>query len=98
MAVEVVKDQRDPKRSSKCHKSDFLPSVRPSLVSLILIFFCGYLWMKTAAAKDHLLAVERQLDMISKEFQAGKSSIQPTTGFTAQPQSGKNSFSTKNNS
>lgn len=45
--------------------------------------------MKTAATKDHLLAVERQLDMISKEFQAGKSSIQPTTGFTAQPQSAK---------
>ena len=54
--------------------------------------------MKTAATKDHLLAVERQFNMISKEFQAGKSSIQPTTGFTAQPQSGKNSFSTKNNS
>ena len=77
----------DHKRSSKYRIIDFLPSLKPSLVTLILTFFCAYLWMKTTAANDRLFMMEKQMTVLSKESRAGKNAFEPTRLF----QSGKNS-------
>jgi len=57
--------------SSRSYKSsrarDLLPSVRPSYVSLILVFVCGFLCLKNEATNDRLLAVENRLQMLPRK-------------------------------
>ena len=58
----------DSSRSSKSYRvRDFLPAVRPSYLSVILVFFCGFLWLKNEVTNDRLLALENQLPILPRE-------------------------------
>ena len=62
--AEMADSSRSYKSSRAC---DMLPSVRPSYVSLILVFVCGFLWLKNEATNDRLLTVENQLKMLPRK-------------------------------
>ena len=63
---EVAK-MADSSRSYKSSRArDLLPSVRPSYVSLLLVFVSGFLWLKNEATNDRLLAVENRLQMLPR--------------------------------
>ena len=48
--------------SSKSHRLfDFVPSVKPSVVSVILLFVCGVLWVKNETTNERLIALESRL-------------------------------------
>ena len=55
-----------PLNSSKSHRLfDFVPSVKPSVVSVILVFVCGVLWVKNETTNERLLALESRLHCFS---------------------------------
>jgi len=41
---------------------DFLPSVKPSYMSLILVLVCGMNLMRNESTNDRLLALENQME------------------------------------
>ena len=48
--------------SSKSHRLlDLVPSLKPSVVSVILVFVCGVLWMKNETTNERLIALESRL-------------------------------------
>ena len=50
--------------SSKSHRFvDFLPSIRPSFLSLVVLFACGCLWMKNETTNERLRALESSINM-----------------------------------
>ena len=54
--------------SSKSHRLfDFVPSVKPSVVSVMLVFVCGCLWVKNETTNDRerLIALESRLHCFS---------------------------------
>ena len=52
--------------SSKSHRLfDFIPSVKPSVVSVILVFVCGVLWVKNETTNKRLIALESRLHCFS---------------------------------
>ena len=51
---------------SKSHRLfDFIPSVKPSVVSVILVFVCGFLWVKNETTNKRLIALESHLHCFS---------------------------------
>ena len=51
-----------PLSSSKSHLAlDLVPSVKPSVVSVILVFVCGVLWVKNEGTNEGLVALESRL-------------------------------------
>ena len=55
-----------PSNSSKSHRLfDFVPSVKPSVVSVILVFVCGVLWVKNETTNERLIALESRLHCFS---------------------------------
>ena len=49
--------------SSKCQRLlDFVPSIRPSFLSVILVFLCGCLWVKNETTKERLIALESRIN------------------------------------
>ena len=55
-----------PLNSSKSHRFfDFVPSVKPSVVSIILVFVCGVLWVKNETTNERLNALESRLHCFS---------------------------------
>ena len=44
---------------------DFVPSIRPSFLSVILVFVCGYLWVKNETTKERLIALESRINCFS---------------------------------
>ena len=53
-------------KSSKSHRvRDLLPSVRPSYLSLILVFVCEFLLLRNESTNDRLLALEKQMNILS---------------------------------
>ena len=85
--------EEDPKQSSKCCFTDFLPSTRPSLLSVVLIFVCGCLWMNNESLRTRRLAVEHRLQTLSKECRANEELLtQASTPFTSHAPSGKRNF------
>ena len=55
-----------PLKSSKSHRLfDFVPSVKPSVVSVILVFVCGVLWVKNETTNEQLIALESRLHCFS---------------------------------
>ena len=55
-----------PLDSSKSHRLfDFVPSVKPSVVSVILVFVCGVLWVKNETTNERLIALESRLHCFS---------------------------------
>ena len=64
VAVELKKMK--PLNSSKSHRLfDFVPSVKPSFVSVILVFVCGVLWVKNETTNERLIALESRLHCFS---------------------------------
>ena len=54
--------------SSKSHRLlDFLPSIRPSFLSVVLLFACGCLWMKNETTNGRLTALETRINMFPLE-------------------------------
>ena len=52
--------------SSKSHRLfDFVPSVKPSVVSVMLVFVCGCLWVKNETANKRLIVLESRLHCFS---------------------------------
>ena len=81
--------EMDVKRASKSSRvCDFLPSIRPSYVSLILIFVCGFLWLKYEATNDRLLELDNQLKMLRTEWKDEEKSMKEEQATTSP--SGKN--------
>ena len=73
-----------PKRASKSSRvCDFLPSITPSYVSLILIFVCGFLWLKYEAANDRLLELDNQLMVFRMELKDERKSVREEQGATS---------------
>ena len=55
-----------PLNSSKSHRLfDFVPSAKPSVVSVILVFVCGVLWVKNETTNERLIALESRLHCFS---------------------------------
>ena len=54
------------KSSSKSHRvRDFLPTVKPSYLSLILVLVCATNLMRNKSTSDRLLALEKQMEILS---------------------------------
>ena len=50
--------------SSKYHRFvDFLPSIRPSFLSVVVLFACGCLWVKNETTNERLIALETRINM-----------------------------------
>ena len=48
--------------SPKSHRLlDFVPSIRPSFLSVMLVFVCGYLWVKNETTNERLIALESRI-------------------------------------
>ena len=43
---------------------DFVPSIRPSFLSVILVFVCGCLWVKNETTNNWLFALEYRIDYL----------------------------------
>ena len=51
--------------AAKSHRLlDFVPSIKPSFLSVMLVFVCGYLWLKNEATNERLLALESRIDYL----------------------------------
>ena len=51
--------------SPKSHRLlDFVPSIRPSFLSVILVFVCGCLWVKKETTNERLIALESRIDYL----------------------------------
>lgn len=62
-------EAREMESASRIPKSlqvlKFLPSVRPSYLSLILVFVCGMNLLRIETTNDRLFALEKQMKMLS---------------------------------
>ena len=57
---------------SKSHRvRDFLPSVKPSYLSLILVLVCGMIFIRNESTNDRLKVLEKQMKILT----ASKSSV-----------------------
>ena len=73
------------KSSSKSHRArEFLPSVKPSYLSLILIFVCTTNLLRNESTSDRLLALEEQIKTLS----SSKSSVKPGSQANYEDMSG----------
>jgi len=43
---------------------DFVPSIRPSILSVILVFVCGCLWVKNETTNERLIALQSRIDYL----------------------------------
>ena len=43
---------------------DFVPSVRPSFLSVMLVFVCGCLWLKNETTNERLIALQSRIDWL----------------------------------
>ena len=51
-----------PLNSPKSHRIlDFVPSVRPSFLSVMLVFVCGCLWVKNETTNKRLITLESRV-------------------------------------
>ena len=52
--------------ATKSHRLlDFVPSIRPSFLSVMLVFVCGCLWLKNETTNERLIALESRIDYLS---------------------------------
>ena len=74
--------------SSKSHRFvDFLPSVRPSFLSLVVLFACGCLWIKNETTNERLTALELRINMFPVEVlvKTGCSAMENSDRTTLNP-------------
>ena len=51
--------------SAKSHRLlNFLPSIKPSFLSVMLVFVCGCLWVKNETTNERLLTLESRIDYL----------------------------------
>ena len=51
--------------ATKSHRLlDFVPLIKPSFLSVMLVFVCGYLWLKNEATNERLFALESRIDYL----------------------------------
>ena len=51
--------------SPKSHRLlDFVPSIRPSFLSVVLVFVCGCLWVKNETTNERLIALQSRIDYL----------------------------------
>ena len=51
--------------AAKSHRLlDFVPSIKPSFLSVILAFVCGCLWLKNETTNERLFALESRIDYL----------------------------------
>ena len=51
--------------SPKSHRLlDFAPSIKPSFLSVILVFVCGCLWVKNETTNEQLIALQSRIDYL----------------------------------
>ena len=51
--------------ATKSHRLlDFVPSIKPSFLSVMLVFVCGCLWVKKEKTNERLLALESRIDYL----------------------------------
>ena len=51
--------------ATKSHRFlDFVPSIKPSFLSVLLVFVCGCLWVKNETTNERLLALESRIDYL----------------------------------
>ena len=51
--------------SPKSHRLlDFVPSIRPSFLSVMLVFVCGCLWVKNETTNERLIALQSRIDYL----------------------------------
>ena len=43
---------------------DFAPSIKPSFLSVILVFVCGCLWVKNETTNEQLIALQSRIDYL----------------------------------
>ena len=54
-----------PLNATKSHRLlDFVPSVKPSFLSVMLVFVCGCLWVKNETTNERLLALKSRIDYL----------------------------------
>ena len=64
---------------------NFFPSIRPSFLSVVLVFVCGYLWVKNETTNERLIALESRVNLfpcvqsVSTE-NTDRISLSPTKG------------------
>ena len=44
---------------------EFVPSIRPSFLSIVLVFVCGCLWVKNEATNERLISLESLIYCVS---------------------------------
>ena len=55
-----------PLNTSRSHRLlDFVPSVRPSFLSVMLVFVCGCLWVKNTTINERLVELESRIHCFS---------------------------------
>ncbi|CAH3166266.1 unnamed protein product, partial [Porites lobata] len=45
---------------------DFVPSLRPSFLSVVLVFVCGCLWVKNETTNERLIALESRVNLFPR--------------------------------
>ena len=83
--------------SSKSHRSrllDFFPSIRPSFLSVVLLFACACLWMKNETTNGRLTALETRINMfplevLVKNGRSTENSVQKRTTLKPKEESGR---------
>ena len=51
--------------ATKSHRLlDFVPSIRPSFLSVMLVFVCGSLWLKNETTNERLIALQSRIDCL----------------------------------
>ena len=61
---------------------DFVPSIRPSFLSVMLLFVCGCLWVKNERTNERLIALESRIHC----FPCGKrDSVENLDSLTLSP-------------
>ena len=59
-------EEMKPLNTSRSHRLlDFVPSVRPSFLSVMLVFVCGCLWVKNTTINERLVALESRIHCFS---------------------------------
>ena len=83
--VAEVAKMDSPNTSKSQRVRDFLPSIRPSFLSLMLVFACGCLWMKNETTYDRLIALENRMNMFPLEDRVRSVSIENHERMTLKP-------------
>ena len=65
--------------SSESHRLvEFVPSLRPSFLSVVLLFVCGCLWVKNETTNERLISLESRVNFFSTTENTDRLFLSPT--------------------